>query len=107
MVAALMDSFTIKLLVVAALTVSSSCLVPNHDILLFNLDVAGELCQPWMSWSQWFDLRYIFVQSMLQASVYVGLAVSQCSLRFDTIYRNSYQIVFAGSAAILVKSYAP
>ncbi|KAF8587856.1 hypothetical protein K439DRAFT_1645720 [Ramaria rubella] len=50
----------------------------------------GELCQPWMSWSQWFGIRYIFMQSILQTSVYVGLA-----------------IIFAASAAVLVKSYAP
>ncbi|KIJ55127.1 hypothetical protein M422DRAFT_199235 [Sphaerobolus stellatus SS14] len=50
----------------------------------------GEVCQPWMTWSQWFGLRYIFAQSLLQASVYVGLAV-----------------IFAASAGILVKSYAP
>jgi len=29
-----------------------------------------------MSWSQWFGLKYIFMQSMLQASLYVGLAAS-------------------------------
>lgn len=38
--------------------------------------LAGEVCQPWMTWSQWFGLRYIFAQSLLQASIYVGLAVS-------------------------------
>lgn len=68
---------------------------------------AGELCQPWMSWSQWFGLRYILMQSLLQAFVYVGLAVSQKCVHPVAVYQHIHQIAFAGSAAILVKSYAP
>ncbi|KAE9399949.1 Cl-channel protein [Gymnopus androsaceus JB14] len=50
----------------------------------------GELCTEWQTWSEYFDVRYIFVQSLLQSSIYVTLAVA-----------------FAGSAAVLVNTYAP
>ncbi|KAF8631881.1 hypothetical protein AX15_002146 [Amanita polypyramis BW_CC] len=50
----------------------------------------GEVCKEWQTWSQYFGVEYIFLQSLLQASVYAILAVS-----------------FAGCAAFLVRAYAP
>ncbi|KAF8637590.1 hypothetical protein AX17_002659 [Amanita inopinata Kibby_2008] len=50
----------------------------------------GEVCKEWQTWSQYFHIRFIFVQSLLQAFVYVVFAIA-----------------FAGSAAVLVKTYAP
>jgi hypothetical protein len=37
---------------------------------------AGEACHEWWSWSHSFGIKSIFVQSILQCSVYVVLAVS-------------------------------
>ncbi|KAF8661351.1 hypothetical protein AX16_001446 [Volvariella volvacea WC 439] len=50
----------------------------------------GEVCTEWQTWSDVFGLRHIFSQSLLQAFFYIFLAV-----------------VFAGSAAVLVVTYAP
>ncbi|KAK2463643.1 hypothetical protein APHAL10511_004394 [Amanita phalloides] len=50
----------------------------------------GEICKEWQTWSQHFGIKYIFLQSLLQASVYTILAVT-----------------FAGCAAFLVRTYAP
>ncbi|CCM00247.1 uncharacterized protein FIBRA_02276 [Fibroporia radiculosa] len=50
----------------------------------------GEVCREWQSWSEYFHIRTIFTQSLLQSFVYATLAVA-----------------FAGSAAVLVKTYAP
>ncbi|KAJ7576923.1 Cl-channel protein [Mycena floridula] len=50
----------------------------------------GEICREWKSWSEFFHLRHILAVSLLQTFVYVVLAIT-----------------FAGSAAVLVKSYAP
>ncbi|KAJ3849426.1 Cl-channel protein [Lentinula lateritia] len=50
----------------------------------------GEFCTDWQTWSEYFNVRKIFAQSLLQSSIYVTLAV-----------------VFAGSAALLVDTYAP
>ncbi|EKM81818.1 hypothetical protein AGABI1DRAFT_118889 [Agaricus bisporus var. burnettii JB137-S8] len=50
----------------------------------------GEVCHDWMSWSTYLGIRSIFGSSLLQAFVYVALAIA-----------------FAASAAILVVTYAP
>ncbi|KLO19071.1 Cl-channel protein [Schizopora paradoxa] len=50
----------------------------------------GEDCTQWFSWSKWFGIEAIFVQSLLQASIYNILA-----------------IIFSSSAAVLVVVYAP
>ncbi|KAJ3885867.1 Cl-channel protein [Lentinula edodes] len=50
----------------------------------------GEFCTDWQTWSEYFNVRKIFAQSLLQSSIYVTLAV-----------------LFAGSAALLVNTYAP
>jgi len=50
----------------------------------------GEICTEWQTWSQFLNVRSILAQSLLQSFVYVVFA-----------------IVFAGSAAVLVQSYAP
>ncbi|KAF8196803.1 chloride channel [Mycena galopus ATCC 62051] len=50
----------------------------------------GEVCTEWRTWSEFFGVRFVLTQSLLHSFVYVVLAVA-----------------FAGSAAVLVKSYAP
>ncbi|KAJ7089712.1 Cl-channel protein [Mycena belliarum] len=50
----------------------------------------GEACLEWRTWSEFLGVRVILAQSLLHSFVYVSLAVA-----------------FAGSAAVLVKSYAP
>ncbi|KAJ7918813.1 Cl-channel protein [Mycena leptocephala] len=50
----------------------------------------GEACTEWRTWSEFLGVRLAFAQSLLHSFVYVSLAVA-----------------FAGSAAVLVKSYAP
>ncbi|PBK72548.1 Cl-channel protein [Armillaria solidipes] len=61
----------------------------NQNTCCSGLD-PGELCREWRAWSEVFNIRFIFVQSLLHSFIYVSLAV-----------------VFAGSAAVLVKTYAP
>ncbi|CDO69766.1 hypothetical protein BN946_scf184766.g11 [Trametes cinnabarina] len=56
----------------------------------------GEICNEWQSWSQYLGVRSIFGQSLLQAAIYISLSST-----------SSIQIVFAGSSAVLVKTYAP
>ena len=49
--------------------------------------VAGEVCKDWETWSDYLHIKSVFVHSLLQAFVYVALAVSDrpptthCSLR--------------------------
>ncbi|EJD07614.1 Cl-channel protein [Fomitiporia mediterranea MF3/22] len=50
----------------------------------------GEVCEDWLTWSQWFGVHSIFVQSLLQAVIYISLAIA-----------------FSSSAAFLVLIYAP
>ncbi|KAJ7460664.1 Cl-channel protein [Mycena latifolia] len=50
----------------------------------------GEACTEWRTWAEFLGVRFILAQSLLHSFVYVSLAVA-----------------FAGSAAVLVKSYAP
>ncbi|KAJ6624915.1 Cl-channel protein [Mycena sp. CBHHK59/15] len=50
----------------------------------------GEACTEWRTWSEFLGVRFVLAQSLLHSFVYVALAVA-----------------FAGSAAVLVKSYAP
>ncbi|OCB86382.1 Cl-channel protein [Sanghuangporus baumii] len=50
----------------------------------------GEVCTDWLSWSQWFGVHTIFVSSLLQAIIYISLAIA-----------------FSSSAAFLVLTYAP
>ncbi|KJA28132.1 hypothetical protein HYPSUDRAFT_34482 [Hypholoma sublateritium FD-334 SS-4] len=50
----------------------------------------GELCEDWQSWGDYLRIKSILGHSLLQASIYVVLAIA-----------------FAGSAAYLVVTYAP
>ncbi|KAF5377784.1 hypothetical protein D9757_008072 [Collybiopsis confluens] len=50
----------------------------------------GEFCTDWQPWSEYLNIRSIFLSSLLQSSIYVVLAV-----------------LFASSAALLVYIYAP
>ncbi|KAL1941295.1 hypothetical protein VTO73DRAFT_7507 [Trametes versicolor] len=50
----------------------------------------GERCYEWQSWSEYLNVESIFAQSLLQSAIYIALSIA-----------------FAGSSAILVKSYAP
>ncbi|EKM50668.1 uncharacterized protein PHACADRAFT_264052 [Phanerochaete carnosa HHB-10118-sp] len=50
----------------------------------------GEVCTEWKTWSEYLHVSSILGQSLLQAWVYIALAV-----------------IFAGSAAVLVITYAP
>ncbi|KAJ7746724.1 Cl-channel protein [Mycena maculata] len=51
---------------------------------------SGEACTAWLTWSEYLNVEFVFAQSLLHSFVYVTFAVA-----------------FAGSAAVLVKSYAP
>ncbi|GJE98065.1 Cl-channel protein [Phanerochaete sordida] len=50
----------------------------------------GEVCTEWKTWSEYLRVSSILGQSLLQAWIYIALA-----------------IMFAGSAAVLVVTYAP
>ncbi|OSD04776.1 hypothetical protein PYCCODRAFT_1450809 [Trametes coccinea BRFM310] len=50
----------------------------------------GEVCREWQTWSKYLGIRSIFGQSLLQAAIYIALSIA-----------------FAGSSALLVKTYAP
>ncbi|PPQ62897.1 hypothetical protein CVT24_006295 [Panaeolus cyanescens] len=50
----------------------------------------GEICNEWKSWGDYLEVNSIFGRSLLHASIYVVLAIA-----------------FAGSAAVLVESWAP
>ncbi|KAI0352159.1 hypothetical protein OH77DRAFT_1428938 [Trametes cingulata] len=50
----------------------------------------GEVCNEWKSWSEYLGVRSIFGHSLLQAAIYIALSIA-----------------FAGSSAVLVKTYAP
>lgn len=69
---------------------------------------AGEVCTEWRTWSEFFNVRFILAESLLQAFVYVALAVSRTSnIPSKEPLNFSHQVTFAGSAAVLVKTYAP
>ncbi|PVG03313.1 Cl-channel protein [Serendipita vermifera] len=51
---------------------------------------AGEICQEWQTWSEYLHIHSIILEGSLQWLAYLSLGVA-----------------FAGSAAVLVKSYAP
>jgi len=40
--------------------------------------LAGEICQEWQSWGDYFNVRSILGHSLLQASIYVVLSVRNC-----------------------------
>ncbi|KZT07272.1 Cl-channel protein, partial [Laetiporus sulphureus 93-53] len=61
----------------------------NQVLCCSGLD-PGEVCTEWQTWSEYLHVRSILGQSILQSFIYTGLAVA-----------------FAGSAAVLVKTYAP
>ncbi|THU86239.1 Cl-channel protein [Dendrothele bispora CBS 962.96] len=50
----------------------------------------GEVCTNWQTWGEHFDIRFIFVESLMQSFIYILLG-----------------LIFAGSAAVLVTTYAP
>ncbi|KAF9531719.1 Cl-channel protein [Crepidotus variabilis] len=61
----------------------------NSNACCTGLD-PGEICHEWQTWGEAFNVTSIFGSSLLQATIYVVLAV-----------------VFAGSAATMVVTYAP
>ncbi|KDN49631.1 hypothetical protein RSAG8_01696, partial [Rhizoctonia solani AG-8 WAC10335] len=61
----------------------------NENSCCSGLD-AGEECNEWNTWSEYYGIRSIAVTSLLQSLIYVVLAMA-----------------YSGSAAILVQSYAP
>ncbi|KIM44556.1 hypothetical protein M413DRAFT_66882 [Hebeloma cylindrosporum] len=61
----------------------------NSNACCTGLD-AGEICQEWQSWGDYFNVHSILGHSLLQAAIYVVLSIA-----------------FAGSAALLVVTYAP
>lgn len=74
-----------------------------------TLSSAGEICVEWQTWSEYFNIHNILAQSILQSFFYIILAVRTLFITPQTTLLKSdlVQIVFAGSAAVLVKSYAP
>lgn len=52
-------------------------------------------------------MHSIFGQSLLQSAIYIALSVREHHLLSCITLTWYIQIVFAGSSAILVKSYAP
>lgn len=68
--------------------------------------VAGEVCTSWQTWSEYLNITSILGQSLLQSLIYVALAV-RFSPTSSAQSQPSPQVVFSGSAAILVKTYAP
>jgi chloride channel 3/4/5 len=52
--------------------------------------LAGDICTDWQTWSRYFHIKSIILQSLLQSTVYISLGV-----------------LFAGTASTLVVSYAP
>jgi len=64
---------TIKLCVVAALTVSVESL--NIWLSPHTRYSAGEVCTSWQTWSEYFGIPWIFLQSLLQSLIYIALAV--------------------------------
>lgn len=50
----------------------------------------GEVCNQWQTWSEHFNIKLVFAQSILQSFIYITLGIT-----------------FAGSAAVLVQTYAP
>lgn len=76
--------------------------------ILTRRNLAGEVCYEWQTWSEYLNIRWIFVQSLLQSSIYVLLAVRYSpTLKPDRHVTKFVQIAFAASAAVLVKAYAP
>ncbi|PCH36351.1 hypothetical protein WOLCODRAFT_140358 [Wolfiporia cocos MD-104 SS10] len=61
----------------------------NQVACCSEIEPGGD-CTQWQTWSECLHIRFIFVQSLLQSSIYVALAFA-----------------LVGSAAVLVKAYAP
>ena len=103
-----MASSTIQMPAVMALTVS--CATSTSYIRLtseFDIE-AGEVCREWQTWGDHFHIQSIFGHSLLQATIYVVLAVCPYHEFMLLVNRSQvFQVAFAGSAAILVISYAP
>lgn len=72
-----------------------------------NLNIAGEICNEWKTWSQYFGIRSIAATSLIQAITYVLLAVSTYNPSLNASYDVLKQIAYSGSAAVLVQTYAP
>jgi hypothetical protein len=96
---------TIQMLAVMALTVSRAFrlifLHSAHDI------AAGEVCHEWQTWGDHFHIQSIFGHSLLQATIYVVLAVCYYNTFIIIVDQSISQVAFAGSAAVLVVTYAP
>jgi len=101
-----MASFTIRMPVVMALTVSCT---PSSSYIRLTSEFdteAGEVCREWQTWGDHFHIQSIFGHSLLQATIYVVLAVCLYN-GFHQSISSIFQITFAGSAAVLVVTYAP
>lgn len=42
--------------------------------------IAGEICQEWQSWGDYFNVQSILGHSLLQASIYAVLSVRNCAV---------------------------
>ena len=59
-----------------ALTVSCDCLNQGLTSLRRHpAPSAGEICREWQTWGDYFHIKSIFGHSLLQATIYVALAV--------------------------------
>lgn len=74
-----MVSSTIPMLVVQALTVFFISVFLRRRAPLIYL-IAGEICQEWQSWGDYFNVQSILGHSLLQASIYVVLSVRNCAV---------------------------
>jgi chloride channel 3/4/5 len=74
--------------------------------IFLEIFIVGEACTEWRTWSEFLGVRLAFAQSLLHSFVYVSLAVSATFIP-TTPFSVSLKVAFAGSAAVLVKSYAP
>lgn len=68
--------------------------------------VAGEACTAWLTWGEYLSVDSVLAQSLLHSFVYVSLAVSGLFMSSNHS-QPPFEVAFAGSAAVLVKSYAP
>lgn len=69
--------------------------------------VGGEVCTDWLTWSQYLGVNFILLQSLLQAFLYILLAVSHFHLYMYMHSSLQVEIMFSASSAFLVKTYAP
>lgn len=74
-----MVSSTIPMRVAQAWTVCFADAFLKLRVSLIHV-IAGEICQEWQSWGDYFNVRSILGHSLLQASIYVVLSVRNCAI---------------------------